>query len=113
MVTLVRELTATEDPAEVQRLTLAFTTLIVQAAHSPRIPVVLRAMSAMVPGRFFETVPEAIPNEKRGLAAVVRAAKKGDGEKAAAEYAKMFAQHAEVVVELFRQRNLVGRSQPA
>lgn len=110
---LARQVAATDDSAEVQKLALAFSTLVVEAAHSPRIPVVLRAMSALVPGPFFQLVPGAVPIEQRGLQAIVRAAKKGDAEGAVTEYGKMFAKQAEVVVELFRQRNLVSRSQTA
>jgi DNA-binding GntR family transcriptional regulator len=107
---LAREVSATTDPAEVQRLAVAFQHSVVEAARSPRIPVLLRAMSALVPGPFFELVPGAIEPEQRGLTAVARAAKKGDGDRAAKEYARMLATQAEMVVELFRQRNLVARS---
>ena len=110
---LARKVDATDVPAEVQSLAVAFTTLIVESAHSPRIPVVLRAMSALVPGPFFTLVPAAIPFEQKGLMAIARAAKKGDAEKAAEEYSKTFRQQAEAVVDLFRQRNLVTRSQSA
>jgi DNA-binding GntR family transcriptional regulator len=113
LAAIARKVLATDDSVEVQSLALAFATLIVGAAQSPRIPAALRAMSALVPGPFFELVPDAIPAERRGLAAIARAAKKGDVERAAAEYSKMFEQQAEVVVELFRQRNLVTRSLPA
>jgi DNA-binding GntR family transcriptional regulator len=113
LAVLARRVAATEDPAEVQKVALAFSSLVVEAAHSPRIPVVLRAMSALVPGPFFSMVPDAVPIERRGLAALVRAAKRGDGDRAADEYGKMFRQQAEAVVELFRRRNLVSRSQPA
>jgi len=67
----------------------------------------------MVPGPFFELVPDAIPAERWGLSAIVRAAKKGDADKAAQEYSKMLRQQAEPVVEFFRERNLVTRSQSA
>ena len=110
---IARKVAATDDPVEVQKLALEFSALVVGAAHSPRIPVVLRAMSALLPGPFFELVPDAIPFEQRGLVAIARAAKKGDVERTAAEYSKMFEQQAERVVELFRQRNLVTRSQSA
>jgi DNA-binding GntR family transcriptional regulator len=113
LAALARQVASTDDPAEVGRGALAFHSLVVEAAQSPRIPVVLRAMSAMVPGPFFELVPAAIPAEQRGLTAIVRYGKRGDGERAAEEYAKMFRPQAEAVVELFRQRNLVTRSQSA
>ena len=113
LAALARNVAATDDPAEVQRGAIAFHSTVVEGAHSPRIPVALRAMSAMVPGPFFELVPDAIPPEQRGLTAIVRAAKKGDADRAAEEYSKMIRQQAEAVVELFRQRNLVTQSQSA
>jgi DNA-binding FadR family transcriptional regulator len=77
-----------------------------EAAASPRINVPLRAMSALVPGSFFASVPGAIEVESRGLAAIVRAIQKGDGEKASAEYLKMMRAVGDAVVQLFKERNL-------
>jgi DNA-binding GntR family transcriptional regulator len=110
---LAREVASTDDPATVGRGAIAFHSLVVEAAHSPRIPVVLRAMSALVPGPFFEVVPAAIAPEQKGLTAIARLAKKGDADRAVEEYAKMFKLQADAVVELFRQRNLVTRSESA
>jgi DNA-binding GntR family transcriptional regulator len=110
---LARGVAATDDPAEVEKGALAFHSLVVDAAQSPRIRVVLRATSALVPGPFFQLVPGAIAPEQRGLTAIARAAKKGDGIKATEEYAKMFRQQGEAVVELFRRRHLVTRSESA
>jgi DNA-binding GntR family transcriptional regulator len=107
---LARQVGATDVPSEVQRLALAFHSTIVAGARSPRIPVVLRAMSALVPGPFFELVPEAIESEQRGLGIIARAAKRGDGDRAATQYSKMLGQQAEMVVDLFRRRNLIARS---
>src|SRR5580692_13131319 len=42
------------DPSDQQQLSIAFHAAIVRGAASPRIIVVLRGMSAMVPGDFFE-----------------------------------------------------------
>jgi DNA-binding GntR family transcriptional regulator len=99
-----------DDPTEVERLAISFHGSIVDAAESPRIRLVLRAMSALVPGPFFVLVPEAIAPEQRGLAAIVRAMKKGDEERAVAVYARTLSQQGGFVVELFRQRHLLGRS---
>jgi DNA-binding GntR family transcriptional regulator len=98
----------TDDPTEVERLAISFHSSIVDAAQSPRIRLVLRAMSALVPGPFFVLVPEAIAPERKGLAAIVRAMKKGDEDRAAKEYARTLSQQGEFVVELFRQRHLLG-----
>jgi DNA-binding GntR family transcriptional regulator len=94
------------EPEEQQRLSVAFHGSIVKAAASPRIIVALRAMSALVPGDFFEMVPGAVDVEKRGLAAIVRAMKKDDGERASAEYTKMMRQVGNKVTLLFDERGL-------
>lgn len=110
---IARKIATTDDPLEVHQLAIAFHSTIVDAANSPRIPVVLRAMSALLPGPFFVLVPDAIEPEQRGLAAIARAVKRGDADRAASEYAKMLKVQSESVVELFRQRNLIARSNSA
>jgi DNA-binding GntR family transcriptional regulator len=113
MTNLARKVAETNDPSTVEEGALAFQGLVVDGAHSPRIRVVLRATSALVPGPFFRLVPDAIGPEQRGLTAIARAAKKGDPAKATDEYARMLRQQGEAVVELFRRRNLVTRSESA
>ena len=83
LVVIARDIAAKDDPIALEKLAIAFHSTIVEAARSPRIPTVLRAMSALVPGPFFVLVPHAIEVEKKGLAAIVRAVKKGDGDRAA------------------------------
>ncbi len=94
------------NPDDQQQLSIAFHGSIVRAAASPRINVALRAMSTLVPGDFFEMVPSAVDVEKRGLAAIVRAMEKKDGERASAEYAKMMRQVGNKVTLLFAERSL-------
>lgn len=107
---LAHEVGATDDPVRLEQLAVAFHSTVVEAARSPRITVVLRAMSALVPGPFFVLVPRAVEPERRGLRAIVRAVRSGDGERAAQEYARMLAQQAEMVVELFHHRAAATRS---
>jgi DNA-binding GntR family transcriptional regulator len=97
---------AATEPDELKRLSIAFHGAVVEAAASPRINVPLRAMSALVPGSFFASVPGAVDVEKRGLAAIVRAVQKRDAEKASAEYLKMMRAVGDEVVLLFKERNL-------
>ncbi len=101
---LVKQMSTTDDLVRIEELAFAFHSTVVEAARSPRITVVLRAMSRLVPGPFFVLVPEAVEPERKGLAAIVRAIRDGDGERAASEYAKMLSQQAELVVDLFHQR---------
>jgi DNA-binding GntR family transcriptional regulator len=95
-----------ETDDELFDLSIAFGAAIVKAAASPRINVAMRTMSALVPGNFFELVPNAVAVEKRGLAAIVRAMKLGDGERASAEYVKMMRQVGNKVAQLFKERGL-------
>jgi DNA-binding GntR family transcriptional regulator len=96
----------TSDPIELQRLSILFHDSIVEAAASPRIEIILRAMSALVPGNFFAMVPDAVDVERRGLGAITRAVKRGEGEQASAEYVRMMRQVGNEVVQLFETQAL-------
>jgi hypothetical protein len=67
-------------------------------------------MSALVPGPFFVLVPRAIEPERRGLRAIVRAIRQGNGDRAAGDYAKMLSQQAELVVDLFHERQAISQA---
>ncbi len=110
LAALSAEVAATDDPVEIERLAIAFHSAVTEAARSPRIRVVLRATSALVPGPFFVLVPEAVEPERRALAAIVRALRRGDGEAAARQYARMLSAQGELVVQLFRRRNLLQQA---
>jgi DNA-binding GntR family transcriptional regulator len=111
---VVLELGATDDPTEVLQLTLAFQRTVVEAARSPRLRPLTRALTQLVPGDFFTLVPAAVDLERRGLRAITRALKKGDGEKAAAEYVRMSRQIGGSVLTLFERRGLLsGRDEAA
>lgn len=99
-------MTKTDDPGDVGRAIRGFHRDVVEAAASPRIGVVLRAMSALIPGEFFEFVPDAIAVERRGLTAVLRALRRRDGAAAADEYGKMMRKVGELVVAVLRDRGL-------
>ncbi len=105
---LSHQIDTIDDLVRIGDLALAFHATVVEAARSPRITVVLRAMSALVPGPFFVLVPRAVEPERKGVRAIVRAVRHGDGDRAAREYAKMLSQQAELVVELFRERQALS-----
>ncbi|MGH8986554.1 MAG: GntR family transcriptional regulator [Acidimicrobiia bacterium] len=107
-----RRLSATDDPGEVGRLTLAFHGVVVDSAASPRVRVLLRAMSGLVPGNFFELVPGAIDIEKKGLTAVTRAVVNRDADKARVAYERTMHRQGELVVQLFADRGLFEEPTP-
>jgi DNA-binding GntR family transcriptional regulator len=108
-----RRLVDTDEPQEMGRLSVEFQAAVVDAAHSPRIKVVLRAMSALVPGDFFAEVPGAMDVQRRGLPAVLRAMRRGDGDRAADEYLRLMRRMGDKVVQLFKERNLFDPSDAA
>jgi DNA-binding GntR family transcriptional regulator len=104
---LVYALRRTDDVREFWRLVLAFHNAVITAAKSPRIAMVLRALTGLVPGNFFELVPAAMEVQRRGLAAVARAVKRDDADGAADEYRRLMRRQADNVITLFRQRGVL------
>jgi DNA-binding GntR family transcriptional regulator len=108
---LQKEIAATGDPEALQELTARFHRLVVDAARSPRLSNMLKQMTGIVPGDFFELVPGAQDVERRGTAALVRAIEAGDEQAAEREYARMLRDQGDLVAELFRGRGMF--EQPA
>ena len=103
---IARRLAASGDPVELEDLSTRFLSATVDAAHSPRIKVVLRAMSALVPGQFFAEVPAAAEVQRRGVAAIMRAVRHEDATRVAEEYLRMMRRVGDKVVEVFEARGL-------
>ena len=61
-------LATTDDVAEFQAATIQFHDAVVDSAHSPRVRAVLRGLTSIIPGNFFELVPGAIEVERRAPA---------------------------------------------
>ena len=103
---LVKAINAEREPRRITQLAIEFQSRVVDAAQSTRIRVVLRSMSGMVPGDFFELVPQAIESERRGFAAITRAIGRSDGTKASAEYVTLMRRQGDLVVDVLKARGL-------
>jgi DNA-binding GntR family transcriptional regulator len=103
------ELKDVDDVDRFHRATLAFHAAVVDAADSPRIRTVLRSMSAMVPGNFFERIPGSAAVEKRHTTAIRRAIANRDAGRAAAQYQAMLRRHADQVVDLLDRHGFFTR----
>jgi DNA-binding GntR family transcriptional regulator len=101
---LLRELNTSDDPSDVARLAIGFHRALIEAADAPRLKVLLGAMSGLIPGNFFQLVPGSIESEKKGLAEIGRAMKKGDGDRAVRGYEDMLRHQGDLVVKLFEGR---------
>jgi DNA-binding GntR family transcriptional regulator len=97
---------AGDDVTEIFHATLAFHRVVINGAQSPRVENVLRLMTAILPGNFFELVPGAAAVEKQGAAAILREVRKGDADAAAAKYATMLRKQGNLVVDLFQKKGL-------
>jgi DNA-binding GntR family transcriptional regulator len=101
---------AVTDAREAQRVAIAFHATVVNASSSARVRVLVGTLSALVPGDFYELVPAALTPQQRGFAAIARAVRRGDSDRAAAEYARMMHAVGRSVVQLFQQRGLLQPS---
>lgn len=99
-----------DDATEMYDATLAFHRVVVASAKSPRLASMLRQMTGIVPGNFFELVPGAGKVEKQGTAAIVRAVRREDAEGAAEAYAAMLRKQGDLVVDLFRRKGMFEAS---
>jgi DNA-binding GntR family transcriptional regulator len=106
LVQVAQDFEHAQNPDEANRVAIAFHAAVVDAAGSPRINVLLRAMSALVPGNFYRLVPKAMELQRPGFSGIARAVKRGAGDRAADEYTKMMRRVAREVVVLFRERGL-------
>ena len=107
---LQKQIQAAQDPQTAWRLNQAFHGTIVDMARSPRLHAVLRALAGIVPGNFFELVPGSVEVEKQGTAAILRRLKRGDAERASAEYVKMMRKQGDLVVALFASRGMLPKA---
>jgi DNA-binding GntR family transcriptional regulator len=106
LLQLARDFAATDSERDANRIAIAYHAAIVDAANSSRINVLLRSMSALVPGNFYTLVPKALELQRPGFTAIARAVKRDDADAAAAGYTKMMQRVGGEVVVLFRERDL-------
>jgi len=97
----------TKDPLEFEVVATEFLAAVVDACRSPRVKVLLRAMSALVPGEFFAVVPDAMAVWRRAFAVILKAFERGDAHAAAEEFQRAMRRVGEKVVDVFEERGLL------
>jgi len=107
------DLQAATDVDEFDAANDAFNSLIVEGARSPRLRAVLRVLSGIVPGNYFEEVPGGIAIQATGATAVVEALREHDADAASAACLHTMRAQAEAVVALLSSRGFFERQQPA
>ncbi len=101
-----KKISKAKGPSKLYEFTMAFHRTIIDAAHSPRLRAILRQMTDLVPGNFFELVPGSDVVTKEGAAAILEAIRNGDPDDANRAYAAMLRRQGEQVVKLFRSRGI-------
>lgn len=101
---------AGEDPDEMFSAVFAFHRTVVAAANSPRLRTLLRQVSTIVPGNFFELVHGAGKLERQGTALIVRAIRRQDADSAAQAYLDMMRKQGDLVVGVFRAKGIFDQA---
>lgn len=101
-----KTLQAAKDPDEIFYVNEQLIRAMFTAAASSRLAAVSRVMTPVVPGNFFDVVPGAIDDQKRGIARVVKAIIARDADKAAAEWLRLLQRQGEHVTDLLTASNL-------
>ncbi len=80
-------------------------TLLVMA-RSPRLGGVMRNMSTVVPGNFFELVPGSGATQQRGTRAIVEAIDADDADRAADACVELLTDQGDLVIKLLASRGM-------
>jgi DNA-binding GntR family transcriptional regulator len=108
LIGVARQAQSTNQPGEFCHLAHVFYTKIVEGAESPRIGVLLRAMSGLLPDDFFSLMPAAIGAGQRGLLAIAAAMQAGDGDDAAGQCTEMMTRIGEHFIDVLGRRGLLS-----
>ena len=106
-----KKIAKVKDAGRLYQLALDFHRTVIDAAHSPRLRTLLRQMTDVVPGNFFELVPGSDAAVREGTAAIVTAIERNYPEIAEREYATMLHRQGDLVAELFRQRGMFDQAE--
>jgi len=83
-----------------------FLRTLLTMARSPRLGSVMRNMSTVVPGNFFELVPGSGATQQRGARAIVEAIGADDADGAAAACVELLTEQGDLVIELLASRGM-------
>jgi DNA-binding GntR family transcriptional regulator len=106
LVPLQKSLQTTKDPGDFYYVNEQLIRQMFSAAASPRLSAVSRVMTPVVPGNFFDVIPGAVDDQKKGIARVVKVIVARDADKAALEWLRLLRRQGEHVIDLLTASNL-------
>ena len=95
-----------ETPDELHDTNDAFLRMLLAIARSPRLGSVMRNMSTVVPGNFFELVPGSGAVQQRGAREIVDAIDACDADAAAAACVTLLTDQGDLVIKLLASRGM-------
>jgi len=99
-------LAAASTPEKLHETNDVFLRTLLTMARSPRLGGVMRNMSTVVPGNFFELVPGSGTTQQRGTRAIVDAIDAGDAELAADACVELLTDQGDLVIKLLASRGM-------
>jgi DNA-binding GntR family transcriptional regulator len=99
-------LAAAKTPDELHETNDQFLRTLLALAASPRLGRVMRNMSTVVPGNFFELVPGSGAVQQRDSKAIVDAIDAGDADRAADACVNLLREQGDLVIKLLASRGM-------
>ena len=106
-----QHLAASTTVDEIHAANDVFLRTLLMTARAPRLGPVMRNMSTVVPGNFFELVPGSGPVQQRGARAIVDAIVAADPDRAAEACVCLLRDQGELVIKLLASRGMFATDQ--
>ena len=101
-----QQLAAADSPDTLHDANDAFLRTLLTLAHSPRLGSVMRNMSTVVPGNFFELISGSGPVQQRGTKRIVTAISSRDPDAAAEACMRLLRDQGDLVIKLLASRGM-------
>jgi DNA-binding GntR family transcriptional regulator len=99
-------LTAADTPEQLHDTNDVFLRTLLAMARAPRLGGVMRNMSTVVPGNFFQLVPGSGATQQRGATAIVEAIEADDADAAADACVTLLKDQGDLVIKLLASRGM-------
>jgi DNA-binding GntR family transcriptional regulator len=100
-----------EDPSRAFEISVAFHATVVNASQATRLKAILRSMSRLIPGNFYEFVPGSIEVENRGEKAILKELTRRNISGTIDQYARLMRNQGDLVIRALTERGLFRKAE--